>query len=125
MISAPLLPLVQAADLAAARTALGLGTAATKNHGLSDGDIPLGNQTRAARLAESVKTADYAVAAADTGAMLVANKATAIAFTLPAAAALGLGFTFMARNIGASAWARCNTPTKLGRRSSNSAATAS
>lgn len=94
-------PLVQAADMAAARTVLGLGTAAVKNHGDGDADLPLGSRTRLARLPESVKTADYALAAADAGAMLIADKATPIAFTLPAAAALGPGFAFMARNAGA------------------------
>ncbi|MCW5773741.1 MAG: hypothetical protein KIT16_19015, partial [Rhodospirillaceae bacterium] len=100
-VSAAMTPLVQSADVAAARGVLGLGTAAIANTGNGNGEIPFGNASRLARVAEAVKTTDYAVAAADAGAMLIANKASAIAFTLPAAAVAGLGFAFMVRNIGA------------------------
>jgi len=101
VVSTAMTPLVQAADAAAARAALGLGSAALADTGTGNGQLPFGNATRLSRLAETVKTVDYAIVAADAGAMLIANKASAIAFTLPAAAALGLGFAFMARNIGA------------------------
>ena len=51
-------------------------------------------------LPESIKTGDYTVAAADIGTMLVANKATAITFSLPALASAGTG-PYLVRNIGA------------------------
>jgi len=52
-----------------------------------------------ASLPQATKTGDYTVVAADAGSIVIANKATAIAFTLPAASA-GLGPYFF-RNIGA------------------------
>lgn len=50
---------------------------------------------------QEVKTNDYAVLAADSGKMLVANKATAINFTLPAVASLTSKFVIGIKNVGA------------------------
>lgn len=52
------------------------------------------------KLTEVVKVDDYTALAEDAGKMLTANKASAIAFTLPAAAGVSAGL-FGARNIGA------------------------
>ncbi|MDQ0391124.1 hypothetical protein [Labrys monachus] len=54
------------------------------------------------KLVETIKTADYTVTTADAGGMLVANKASAITFTLPTAASAS-GEAFFFRNIGAGA----------------------
>jgi hypothetical protein len=52
-------------------------------------------------LVEVVKTSTYTVVADDAGTALVANSATAMAFNLTAAATVGAGVAFVARNIGA------------------------
>lgn len=49
---------------------------------------------------ESIKTAAYTVVRADQGDTLVANSATAITFTLTAAATIGIGFLVAIKNIG-------------------------
>ncbi len=49
---------------------------------------------------ESVKTDDYAILAADVRKTIVANKASAITFTLPAAATAGAGYQVRVYNIG-------------------------
>lgn len=52
---------------------------------------------------EDVRTADHTVTAANRGRTQVANKASAITFTLPAAATIGAGFVVPVKNIGAGA----------------------
>ena len=51
--------------------------------------------------AEDIKTNDYTVVAADDGRVQVANKASAITFTLTAVATIGAGFLLPVKNIGA------------------------
>lgn len=48
-----------------------------------------------------IKIDNYSVVAADTGKILLANKATAISFTLPPATTLGAKFVIAVKNIGA------------------------
>lgn len=50
-----------------------------------------------------IKIDNYAVVIGDNGKILLANKATAISFTLPAAATLGAKFVIAVKNIGAGA----------------------
>lgn len=50
---------------------------------------------------EAVKADDYAIVAGDKGVVLIANKATAITFTLAAAVDLGVNFNCAIKNIGA------------------------
>lgn len=49
----------------------------------------------------AVKTSDYPIVTADSGSLLIANKATAIAFTMPSGSSLGAGARIRFRNIGA------------------------
>lgn len=52
-------------------------------------------------MAEVIKTANYTVLTTDKNSTLIANSATAIAFTLPAAATAGDGWKIAVKNIGA------------------------
>lgn len=51
----------------------------------------------------AVKTSDYPIVTADSGSILIANKATAIAFTMPSGSSLGAGARIRFRSIGAGA----------------------
>ena len=96
-------------DAAAARTNIGLATAAVENvaaggsGGLlrSDGEGSGLTGTLLKSLPPAVKTTDYTVVAADAGKMLIMNSATAKTFTLPAFTAITNGFVVGFRNIGA------------------------
>jgi hypothetical protein len=76
-----------------------LGSAAIVNTGTGDTQIPLGTQTRWARMTQSLKTGTYTIVAADVGSMVISNRAIANTFNLTAAATLGDGFTCQIKNI--------------------------
>lgn len=82
--------------VAAARNALGLGTAATKNTGTSTGTVPLWETLPLNSVA--AKTAAYTVVAADRGKVFDCDGTFTL--TLTAAATLGDGFVFGVRNSG-------------------------
>lgn len=54
---------------------------------------------RFGNLPEAIKTGNYTVVAADRGTALIGNSTSALSFTLTAAATLGAGYVFIARNI--------------------------
>lgn len=78
---------------------------AVVHDGSTAGGVPLAREDQknegAFGYAQEVKTDNYAVAASDAGKMLIANKATAIIFTLGAAASLTSKFVAVFKNINA------------------------
>lgn len=85
--------------------------------GSTAGGIPLARDDQkndgSLGYAQDVKTDNYSVVAADAGKMLVANKATAITFTLGAAASLTSKFVAVFKNINAGALSIAPTGAEL------------
>lgn len=108
--------LLSAPDAAAARTALGLGSAAERAVGAAPGEVPgldaLGLPavgggrllaTRQRALPEIVHTGDATLDAAAAGTVQIADAGLPATFSLPAAAAAGAGFVCRALNAGSAA----------------------
>lgn len=85
--------------------------------GSTAGGVPLAREDQkndgAFGYAQEIKTDNYAVVASDTGKMLIANKATAITFTLGAAASLTSKFVAVFKNINAGALSIAPTGVEL------------
>ena len=102
-----------ATDHDMAWTAVGAGDVISTNNlsDLADADTSLINLGGAAAgiaefktgAIEAIKTTDYTLLSADNAGTITANKATAITFTLPAAATAGTGYRVTVHNIGAGA----------------------